>query len=157
MTKIYLICGFIGSGKTTYAKELAKKEKAFRFSPDEWMIPLYGEHMEREVFDQRLETLIELFKKSAKQLLTIDVPVIFDFGLWKKVDRDKIVAWAQSQNIPYELLYLNTPFEECCKRALQRNNSKNSESFEMTEEMLSLFWSWFEEPETSEKIQWIAN
>lgn len=49
MTRIYFVCGFIGSGKTTYSKAIAEKHGAFRFSIDEWMIPLYGEHMEREV------------------------------------------------------------------------------------------------------------
>ncbi|MFD2175977.1 AAA family ATPase, partial [Veronia pacifica] len=51
MAKVYFVCGFIGSGKTTYSKILADRQGAFRFSIDEWMIPLYGEHMEREVFD----------------------------------------------------------------------------------------------------------
>lgn len=53
MAQTYFVCGFIGSGKTTYSKALAEKHGAFRFSIDEWMIPLYGEHMEREVFDKR--------------------------------------------------------------------------------------------------------
>jgi len=39
MTKatIHLICGFMGFGKTTYAKKLAQREKAVRMTPDEWM------------------------------------------------------------------------------------------------------------------------
>lgn len=68
MGKVYFICGFVGSGKTTYSKELADKVGAFRFSIDEWMIPLYGEHMERDAFDHRLATLQSLFKESAHQL-----------------------------------------------------------------------------------------
>ncbi len=40
MTKIYFVCGFIGSGKTTYSKRLAEEHNASRFSIDEWMIPL---------------------------------------------------------------------------------------------------------------------
>ena len=76
MTKIYFVCGFIGSGKTTYSKALAEKYGAFRFSIDEWMIPLYGEHMEREVFDRRLATLQGLFKDSTMQLFSLGVPVI---------------------------------------------------------------------------------
>lgn len=72
MAQIYFVCGFIGSGKTTYSKALAGKHGAFRFSIDEWMIPLYGEHMEREVFDQRLATLQDLFKESAQQLFSLE-------------------------------------------------------------------------------------
>lgn len=32
---IHLICGFMGFGKTTYAKKLAQRENAFRLTPDE--------------------------------------------------------------------------------------------------------------------------
>ncbi len=92
MTKIYFVCGFIGSGKTTYSKALAEKHGAFRFSIDEWMIPLYGEHMEREVFDSRLATLQGLFKDSAMHLFSLGVPVIFDFGFWRKSDRDSFTS-----------------------------------------------------------------
>ena len=76
MSKIYFVCGFIGSGKTTYSKQLADKHSAFRFSIDEWMIPLYGEHMERDVFDKRLATLQDLFKESALQLFSLDVSLL---------------------------------------------------------------------------------
>lgn len=88
MTKIYFVCGFIGSGKTTYSKRLAEEHNAFRFSIDEWMIPLYGEHMDRETFNRRLAVLQGLFKDSATQLFSLDVPVIFDFGFWNKADRE---------------------------------------------------------------------
>lgn len=103
MTKIYFVCGFIGSGKTTYSKELAKKYGAFRFSIDEWMIPLYGEHMERELFDSRLAALQDLFKDSALQLFTLGVPVIFDFGFWRKFDRDTFIRWASEKGVESEV------------------------------------------------------
>lgn len=31
-----------GVGKTTLARKIAHEDKAVRFSPDEWMIPLFG-------------------------------------------------------------------------------------------------------------------
>ena len=96
MSKIYFVCGFIGAGKTTYSKQLAEAHGAFRFPIDEWMIPLYGEHMEREVFDRRLATLKELFKSSAMQLFSLGVPVIFDFGFWRKTDRSSFIDWASN-------------------------------------------------------------
>lgn len=51
------------------------------------MIPLYGEHMEREVFNVRRAKLQNLFEEAALQLLTLGVPVIFDFGFWTKIER----------------------------------------------------------------------
>ena len=34
--RLILICGLPGSGKTTFARELAPKVPAVRLSPDEW-------------------------------------------------------------------------------------------------------------------------
>lgn len=155
MTKIYFVCGFIGSGKTTYSKALAKQVGAFRFSIDEWMIPLYGEHMEREVFDSRLATLQDLFKESALQLFSLGVPVIFDFGFWSKADREAFTGWALSVGINSEVHYLDVPFDVCEQRAFARNSDLNGKSYEMTPEMLALFWSWFEVPTLEENVVWI--
>ncbi|MCG9544055.1 ATP-binding protein [Vibrio sp. Isolate33] len=155
MIKIYLVCGFIGSGKTTYSKKLADKHGAFRFSIDEWMIPLYGEHMEREVFDQRLATLQDLFKESAQQLFTLGVPVIFDFGFWRKVDRDKFTNWAEKLGVESEVHYLDVPFDTCKQRAVARNSELHGKSYEMTPDMLELFWSWFETPAPNEDVVWV--
>ncbi|WP_417883276.1 AAA family ATPase [Vibrio rumoiensis] len=152
MTKIYFVCGFIGSGKTTYSKALADQHGAFRFSIDEWMIPLYGEHMEREVFDRRLATLQELFKESALQLFALGVPVIFDFGFWRKADRDSFTDWATKVGIKSEVHYLDVSFDTCKQRAFARNSDLNGKSYEMTSEMLDLFWSWFEPPASNENV-----
>ncbi|WP_264406093.1 AAA family ATPase [Vibrio owensii] len=155
MAKIYFVCGFIGSGKTTYSKALAEKHSAFRFSIDEWMIPLYGEHMERDVFDSRLATLQALFKDSAQQLFSLDVPVIFDFGFWRKTDREAFVDWASSIGVDSEVHYLDVPFEICKQRALSRNAKLDGNSYHMSPEMLDLFWSWFEVPTSNENVLWV--
>ncbi|MCK6264394.1 ATP-binding protein [Vibrio sp. ZSDE26] len=152
MTKLYCLCGFIGSGKTTYAKHLSKQHSAFRFSIDEWMIPLYGEHMERDVFDARLNTLQSLFKQSALEMIELGLPVIFDLGLWKKTDREAMAQWAKSHNLDFELIYLDVDFEVCQQRALIRNATRGEQAYEMTPDMLSLFWSWFEVPSFDETI-----
>ena len=42
---LFLMVGLPGAGKTTRAKELAAAHRALRLTPDEWMIPLFGEPM----------------------------------------------------------------------------------------------------------------
>jgi len=156
MAKIYFICGFIGSGKTTYSSKLAEKMNAYRYTADEWMIPLFGEHMERDVFDSRLTSLKALFKTSSIRLLEMGVPVIFDFGFWKKSDRNEIVEWAEENSLEYELIYLDVSYEECCKRASQRNDIRGEKSYKMTPEMLEMFWSWFEVPTDAENVKRVS-
>ena len=38
-----LMVGLPGAGKTTRAEEIAAAHQALRLTPDEWMIPLFGE------------------------------------------------------------------------------------------------------------------
>lgn len=157
MAKVYFICGFIGSGKTTYAKQLAKSAPAVCFSIDEWMIPLYGEHMARDVFDARLQTLMRLFKETATDMLSLGTSVIFDFGFWAHSERVKFQHWAESIGVESELIYLDSSFEVCSQRALSRNQNRNDKSYEMTAEMLSMFWSWFEIPSIEEAITTVTD
>ena len=39
---MHLLCGLLGAGKTTYAKQLATDVGGVRFTLDEWMLRLYG-------------------------------------------------------------------------------------------------------------------
>ena len=39
---LYLIHGYIASGKMTYAKKLEAETDAIRFTLDEWMVNFYG-------------------------------------------------------------------------------------------------------------------
>ena len=43
MATAHLIHGFLGAGKTTFARELEQNIPAIRFSHDEWMTRLYGD------------------------------------------------------------------------------------------------------------------
>lgn len=154
MAKVYFICGFIGSGKTTYAEQLCQEKPAFLFSTDQWMIPLYGEHMEREVFDQRLKIVEGLFKQSAEKLIALGTSVVFDAGFWTAEDRAANKAWAEAAGLECEFHYLDVPYEECCRRAAKRNAGRGDQAYEMTPEMLELFWGWFEPPKP-EELEWI--
>ena len=39
---VYVLCGFIGAGKTTFAKKLAEQTGAVRITKDEWLIQMVG-------------------------------------------------------------------------------------------------------------------
>lgn len=157
MAKIYFICGFIGSGKTTYAKQLAYNQSAFRFTMDEWMIPLFGEHMSRELFDQRIAILTDLFKASSIQMMHLGTSVIFDFGFWNRKKREEITRWAESKGIEYEIIYLDANFETCCERAYRRNAGRKDKAYEMTPDMMNMFWQWFETPDHDEKVTCVSS
>ena len=39
---VYVLCGFIGAGKTTFAKKLEESTGAVRITKDEWLIRMVG-------------------------------------------------------------------------------------------------------------------
>jgi predicted kinase len=43
MATAHLIHGYLGAGKTTFARRLEEELPAIRFSHDEWMTNLYGD------------------------------------------------------------------------------------------------------------------
>jgi hypothetical protein len=54
---MFLLVGLPGAGKTTRARALEGIYRALRFSPDEWMIPLFGESDaggKRDIIEGRL-------------------------------------------------------------------------------------------------------
>ena len=116
------------------------------------MIPLFGEHMAREDFNNRLDLLTELFKQSAEQMINLGVPVILDFGFWYKEQRVALNHWAKSIDADFELVYLKCSYETCRVRAIDRNQNCSDKCYEMTDDMLKMFWSWFEEPGADEQV-----
>jgi predicted kinase len=60
MAKLFLLHGYIGSGKTTFAKALAEKENAILFSVDEWVRQLYGWNPQEITFEEMNRRVKEL-------------------------------------------------------------------------------------------------
>ena len=55
MSKIILLCGKIGSGKTTLAKQLEKEKSFVCFSADEKMLKNYGEIHDKNELEKNLQ------------------------------------------------------------------------------------------------------
>ena len=65
-----------GSGKTMVARKLASEQNALRLTPDERMIPLFGE----PEADGKGEVLEGLMISLAFKLLRTNINVVLDFG-----------------------------------------------------------------------------
>jgi predicted kinase len=66
MGKVILICGKIGSGKTTYAERLAKELNAVNISQDELMLGLFGAELysdERGKYDMYVSRVEDYVKR----------------------------------------------------------------------------------------------
>ena len=81
--------GLPSAGKTSRARELASTWDALRLTPDEWMIPLFGQ----EQPEGKRNVLGGSVDLAALSALRLGVNVVLDFGVWAKVERRRCERW----------------------------------------------------------------
>ena len=144
--KMFVMVGLPAAGKTSRARELASAWSALRLTPDEWMIPLFGQEQprgKRNVLEGRLIWL-------ALSALRIGVNVVLDFGVWGKDERSALRALAASVGATSELVYLQVDEEEQWRRIQARSLTDAATTFEMTKADLEPWRQMFEAPDATE-------
>ena len=98
MAKVFLICGKICCGKSTYAQQIRIQNRAVLLSTDEITLALFGQHI-GEKHDEYVErTQNYLFEKSA-ELIETGINVVLDWGFWMKEERDYAREFYGNRNI----------------------------------------------------------
>ena len=146
--RMFVMVGLPASGKTIRARELASTWSALRLTPDEWMIPLFGQEQpegKRNIVEGRLIWL-------ALSALRLGVHVVLDFGVWAKDERSALRALAASVGATSELVYLEVDGEEQWRRARARALTEASTSFGMTKDDLDGWRQIFEPPDAAELV-----
>jgi predicted kinase len=123
MTTLHLMHGFIGSGKTTFAKKLSQDIGAIRLNNDEWMVALYGTNPPQELFNDYYSRIENLMYSLTAQLLRNGQDVILDIGFWTREHRDQARKLAQDNGASYKFYAMICPEEIQLKRTLTRTVS----------------------------------
>ncbi len=150
-TKLHIICGFVGSGKTTLAKKLEKHHKAIRFSTDEWMIELFNFNGDfGKKYRDSKKRCKEFIWKLAKEILLSGQDVILDFGFWSRKERSLFFRRAKKIGVDPVLYFLDIPIDELKKRVVARNNKLDKKTFKITTRWFNKWSPLFEAPKSSE-------
>jgi len=136
---VYLICGFIGAGKTTFAKKLEEKTGAVRITKDEWSIRFIRNDPTIDGYAEWDTKIIELSRDVAFQLAEKGIDVIMDEGFWEKDTRAEMKRRIEAIGAKEVLYYLDTPIETIRERVVRRNNNLTKESFKISREMLDTY------------------
>jgi predicted kinase len=142
VTRLILMCGLPGSGKTTRARALAARLPAVRLSPDEWLAGL-GLDLFDIVQRDRLEKVLW---HHTQDLLRLGQSVILEYGFWSHTERDEKRAAAHALGATAHLDYVDVPFAELMCRVEARNaTGPVISAAQMTD-----YASFFETPDAAE-------
>jgi predicted kinase len=141
-----LMVGLPGAGKTTRAKELAAAHRALRLTPDEWMIPLFGDSLadgKRFVLEGRLISV-------ALRALRLEVSVVLDYGLWGRDERSALRWLARSAGAACQVVYLPVDKDVQLARIAHRQATAPHQTFAMSEADLDQWREQFQVPDAVE-------
>lgn len=143
---VYLICGFIGAGKTTFAKNLEQKTGAVRITKDEWSIQIIGNDPTIDGYEEWDRKITGLSRDVALYLVEKDIDVIMDEGFWEKETRAEMRRRVEAIGAELVLYYLETPIDTIRERVVERNSNVGKDSFKISREMLDGYLKFWEPP-----------
>lgn len=158
-TKVILICGKICCGKSTYAKQLQKKERAVVLSCDEIMLSLFDEYLGNDHERMSQATQHYLFKKSL-EFLEIGVSVILDWGFWTAESRNEARAYYRLHDVQCETHYIDVADSLWFRLIAERNEKtdKNKpQNYRIDHALQQKCLNLFEEPSPEEIILTLKN
>ncbi len=147
---VYLICGFIGAGKTTFAKKLEEKTGAVRITKDEWSIRLIGNDPTIDGYEEWDHKICGLSRDVAFQIAEKGIDVIIDEGFWAKAQRDEMRRRTDAIGAKAVMYYVETPIETIRERVVGRNNNLTKDSFNIGREMLEGYLTYWQPPSEDE-------
>lgn len=87
MAAVHLIVGYMGFGKTVFARRLERELPAVRFTHDGFMHALYGRNLPEEEFRDAWQRVDALIWKLAEQTVKAGAHAILDYGFWSREAR----------------------------------------------------------------------
>jgi predicted kinase len=129
MATAHLIHGYLGAGKTTFARQLERGLPAVRFSHDEWMTRLYGTDPPLEHFPEFYRRVSEQINAVWPRCLDLGLDVILDLGFWSRRQRNETRSYIASIGAEARLYHLSCSDDDAWERIEKRNANLNGSLF----------------------------
>lgn len=116
---LILVCGYIGVGKSTVAKRIAKKINGVILRSDEIRSRIYPNptHSKEEI-----QHVYELFFEELRRLLMEDRNVVLDATFHLKKNREKIINIAEKLKVDLKIIEIRGNSDEEAKRRIENRN-----------------------------------
>ena len=150
MKKIYFTYGFLGVGKTTFAKKLAKEKNITRLGIDEIMIRIFGKELSEDHFMPYFNNIEKMLQDISLEILKHSDAIVLDIGLWSRKTRDDWRNFAITHDIEYEIFNITCPEQEALNRVLLRTSRQEEGEFYIDEEKYNFLKNLFDELDDDE-------
>lgn len=154
MPTAYLIHGFLGAGKTTFAKRLAAELGAVRYSPDALMVARHGHDPPEHHFWSYLAAIGTEIDAEWPRTLASGRDVVLDFGFWTRTRRDAARARARAAGAQ-TILYSVRCSEETARQRCRARNQDPGESLYIADETFDTLKPRFEPLASDEPFELI--
>ena len=152
--EVILICGKIGSGKTTFARRLLKERPAVLLSCDELMLTLFGQQL-GDRHDEVVRRTKDYLLNQSLEILKTGVSVILDWGFPTHREREETIAFFARRGFSCQGHYI-TASDEVLFENLRRRNlavlAGTENAYYIDEAILQKFKDVFEEPDDTENM-----
>lgn len=148
MSKVYLICGVICSGKSTLAREMARRQRAMVLSCDALTKALGDDLGKRH--DAVAKRVQEYLKRQAAELVGLGLDVILDWGFWRAADRSEITRFFDARGIAHEWHYIDVDQARLTRNIESRNAHPGKSDYIVDQGLLDKCLSAFEPPAPEE-------
>ena len=157
MTKptVHLIHGFIGAGKTTYAKKLEQDTGAIRFTADEWMTALYGNNPPQDMFAEYEDRAKIKIWEMTEAFVNRGHDVILDFGFWERAARDETKLRIEKMGATPQLHALQISDDIMLERTLKRTEEMPEGALMIDEAGFKKMKAYFESIQEGEDCIWV--
>jgi len=147
---LYLVCGKIASGKSTFAQRLSQENNTIFLSQDKWLSTLYPDEIQTiEDYARCFGRLSEAMGNHISDILKMGISVTLDFPANTLRVRNWMKTIADNAQCDAELHYLDVSDEICLKRLALRNQS-GSHEYKVSMEEFKQFTSYFNVPSLDE-------
>jgi len=150
---LYIIHGFLGSGKTTFSKKLSLETGAVHINPDEWCMKLFDKKNYEQHWEKCFDETVNILWEKAAEYLSNGTDVIFDMGFWDRQSRNHAKSIAAKCNSDFKHYYLYVPDDIAKERILSRSGKIAENNVRNFDEIKKLF----SEPDSDEDAIIINN
>ena len=150
---VYLICGFLGAGKTTYAKKLAQSTGAIHLNPDEICMKRYKREEYENNWEYCFSQTVDYLWEQTAAYVRQNKDVILDMGFWSKSSRKEARKKVIKMGANVKGYYIYAPDVFLKQRIMSRKGKIAEQNFLN----FDIIKKSFEEPSEDENFIMINN